>query len=173
LPHVRLPSRQPELAAGTTAALLDPYSQRGALHRAARGVDGPEGEVIVAGWVIDRERRSTALVRHKRLGWMAPGGRLEQGESPVDGARREVQEETGLDLLPVSGGHPVAVLGGRDGERTYGLAFAFAANSTWTVVPEPGQPARWFDFAKIPPSWFSNDDRAIVPLADHDLIWSE
>lgn len=33
--------------------------------------------------------------------WEIPGGRLELGENPFDGLRREVKEETGLDIAIV------------------------------------------------------------------------
>jgi len=32
-------------------------------------------------------------------GWMLPGGRIERGETPHDGAARETQEETGLAVI--------------------------------------------------------------------------
>ncbi|HVC58587.1 MAG TPA: NUDIX domain-containing protein [Candidatus Acidoferrales bacterium] len=35
---------------------------------------------------------------HKPGVWEIPGGRLETGESPFDGLKREVAEETGLDV---------------------------------------------------------------------------
>lgn len=38
------------------------------------------------------------LVRHKKRGWELPGGHVEPGESPLEGARREWVEETGLPL---------------------------------------------------------------------------
>jgi 8-oxo-dGTP diphosphatase len=51
---------------------------------------------------LEGEDPSTApflMVRsRKRGGWEMPGGRLEQGEDPYDGALREFKEETGLDL---------------------------------------------------------------------------
>ena len=49
--------------------------------------------------VFDREGR-VLLVHHTygRLNWELPGGLVEPGESPDDGARRELLEETGLNL---------------------------------------------------------------------------
>lgn len=54
----------------------------------------------VGGVVLDGDR--VLLVRRAlppRQGeWSLPGGRLELGESLADGVRREVREETGLDV---------------------------------------------------------------------------
>lgn len=41
------------------------------------------------------------VVEHKERGWELPGGHVEPGESPLEGARREWQEETGLPLARV------------------------------------------------------------------------
>ena len=39
------------------------------------------------------------LHRHAKLGkWLPPGGHIEQDETPPEAARREVKEETGLDI---------------------------------------------------------------------------
>jgi 8-oxo-dGTP pyrophosphatase MutT (NUDIX family) len=46
----------------------------------------------------DRSRQRFVLVRHSMRGWELPGGRLEEGEEPLEAARREFEEETGREL---------------------------------------------------------------------------
>lgn len=44
-------------------------------------------------------RDKVLLHQHAKLGkWLPPGGHLEADETPPEGARREVKEETGLDI---------------------------------------------------------------------------
>jgi 8-oxo-dGTP pyrophosphatase MutT (NUDIX family) len=57
--------------------------------------------VGAAGLITDEEGK-VLLVRHTygRKNWELPGGMVERGESPMEGAVREVQEETGLSVTP-------------------------------------------------------------------------
>src|SRR5580658_5805778 len=61
----------------------------------------PNHSVSVAGVVVDDQGRARLIQRRDNHHWEAPGGVLELGESIDDGLRREVREETGLDVEPV------------------------------------------------------------------------
>jgi 8-oxo-dGTP pyrophosphatase MutT (NUDIX family) len=65
--------------------------------------------VHVTGSAVVVGRRGVVLLVHRRLGtWMQPGGHIEAGEAPCDGAVRESIEETGLVVRHPDGG-PVLV----------------------------------------------------------------
>src|SRR2546421_12775632 len=54
-----------------------------------------------AGGLIHDGRGRVPLIRHRPVAgwgdaWVTPGGRLEEGETTLDGLRREVQEEVGV-----------------------------------------------------------------------------
>ena len=51
------------------------------------------------------------MVRHRHDGrdyWTLPGGGIETGEEPIDAARREVSEETGIELTDLRELHATA-----------------------------------------------------------------
>ncbi len=57
------------------------------------------GRVHVTGSALVVGDKGVVLHRHKRLGlWLQPGGHIEPGETPWDGALREAAEETGLPV---------------------------------------------------------------------------
>lgn len=56
--------------------------------------------VSVAGVVVDDAGRVLMTQRRDNGRWEAPGGVLEPGECILDGLRREVREETGLEIIP-------------------------------------------------------------------------
>jgi 8-oxo-dGTP diphosphatase len=56
---------------------------------------------VTAGAVIQNEKGQILLLKHTfraGSGWGLPGGFLEGGEQPVEGLRRELREEIGLEL---------------------------------------------------------------------------
>ena len=71
---------------------------------AARGPDRSAGLIhVVAAALVDSEGRVLLARRpdHAHQGglWEFPGGKLEAGESVVDGLRRELHEELGIDVV--------------------------------------------------------------------------
>src|SRR6266516_2123386 len=62
----------------------------------------PRHSVSVAGIVVDDHGRALLIRRRDNHRWEPPGGILELAESIHDGLRREVREETGLDIEPIA-----------------------------------------------------------------------
>ena len=58
--------------------------------------------VSVAGVVVNEAGRVLLIRRRDNAHWEAPGGVLELNESIEEGMRREVREETGLDVEPIT-----------------------------------------------------------------------
>jgi 8-oxo-dGTP diphosphatase len=58
--------------------------------------------VSVAGVIVDDQRRALLIRRRDNRHWEPPGGILERDEPIHDGVRREVREETGLSVAPMS-----------------------------------------------------------------------
>jgi 8-oxo-dGTP diphosphatase len=62
----------------------------------------PRHSVSVAAVITDDHDRALLIQRRDNRHWEPPGGVLELDESIEDGLRREVREETGLDVEPIS-----------------------------------------------------------------------
>ncbi len=86
--------------------------------------------------------------------WDLPGGFLAEGEHPLDGLRRELREETGLDIEP---DEFVGVFVDRYGEGEEAPA---TLNLYWTARVVGGRPRpaddvselRWFHPDELPPA---------------------
>lgn len=50
--------------------------------------------------IIEHDERVLALRQTHRTGWTLPGGLIDAGEEPAEALRRELLEETGLDVDP-------------------------------------------------------------------------
>ena len=87
--------------------------------------------------VFARHAGRLLLVKHARLGVGLPvGGEIEAGETPLEAARRELKEETGLEgrFVPAPGavdGSPAGLIGYEEhpaGSKGLHLNFAFVAD---------------------------------------------
>ena len=54
--------------------------------------------IIAAAGVVLNENGEILLVKTPRHGWVFPGGIVEVGENLIDGVKREVLEETGVEI---------------------------------------------------------------------------
>ena len=86
--------------------------------------------------IFCRNEGAILLVQHKRLGkWLPVGGEGEAGETPLEAARRELHEETGLEgTFPVGlgvDGTPPGLIGYEEhpaGSKGLHMNFAFVAD---------------------------------------------
>ncbi len=95
--------------------------------------------------VFARHHDHVLLIEHRRLAtWLPVGGEIEPGETPLEAARRELHEETGLDgtftpLGDVVDGTPPGLIGYEEhlaGSKGLHLNFVFVADvATRDVVP--------------------------------------
>ncbi len=103
--------------------------------------------------IFARNGGAVLLVRHRRLGtWLPVGGELEPGEAPLEAARRELREETGLDGAFPSGlgvdGTPPGLIGYEEhqaGSKGLHMNFAFVADvaSRELAACDEWDGARW------------------------------
>lgn len=65
-----------------------------------------EKHFVATGFVVNKDHSKMLMVYHKKLGkWLAPGGHLEENETPSEAVRREVKEETGVDIEIIDNSH--------------------------------------------------------------------
>lgn len=101
--------------------------------------------------VYPRHLGRVLVILHKRLGiWLPPGGELADGETPLEAARRELLEETGLTgTFPKASdidGVPPGLIGYEEhiaGSKGLHMNFVFVADVDTDVVHPNDEFTQW------------------------------
>lgn len=128
----------------------------GELDRATDLFDQDVDPVHITGSAIVVGARGVVLLKHKRLGlWLQPGGHVDVGETPWNGALREAREETGLAVRFAGAlddqGLPelvhVDVHAGGRGHTHLDLRYLVVAEDSDPAPPDgESQEIDWFDW---------------------------
>lgn len=111
-----------------------------------------------AGGIIVNEGRQILLLNHflrPVSGWGVPGGFLEADEQPEDAFRREVREETGLEVEDIS------FVRARTTGRHIEFIFFAKAVGTAEVRSKEISGLAWFDIDALP-AGLSLDQKALI-----------
>jgi 8-oxo-dGTP pyrophosphatase MutT (NUDIX family) len=96
--------------------------------------------------------------------WNAPGGKTDAGETPEEGAKREVFEETGLRISKLFyHGTLTFIMDGGKTLHTKAHVFSTTQAKGRARLSEEG-PVKWFDRERLPFDEMWEDDQYWIPL---------
>lgn len=103
---------------------------------------------VSAAVIILNQENCILLLNHvlrPASGWGIPGGFLKPGEQPMDSARREIFEETGLEL------DDLKLIKAHTQRRHVEILFVARSHGEANVKSREILEARWFEAEKLPP----------------------
>ena len=103
------------------------------------------------------------LIRHVKGHWSFPKGHTEAGETEEETAKREIREETGLDVTLDTGFRQSIVYSPEEGvEKEVVYFLAQAARTETTPQPEEIQACGWYDFDTARDTVTYDNDRSVL-----------
>ena len=54
--------------------------------------------IIAAAGIVVNDKNEILMIKNNRRGWEFPGGQVEVGENVIDAVKREILEETGIEI---------------------------------------------------------------------------
>jgi 8-oxo-dGTP diphosphatase len=131
-----------------------------ALHRDASKMAEPQMVVcsIFDGDRVLLKRATRGLSQGK---WVGPGGKVEPGETFEEAVRREVRQETGLEVKGLTyRGYKVCY----DKDKEYEVNYFSAETFDGKVHSTEEGEVRWFNKKEVPYGEMWTDERFIMPL---------
>jgi ADP-ribose pyrophosphatase YjhB (NUDIX family) len=108
----------------------------------------PQFTIGIFGIIFDEQRRVLLCHRRDYDLWNLPGGILENGESPWDGLKREIKEETGLDAEIES----LAGVYSKPDKNEIVFSFVCKPIGGEITLNDEADKIEYFEISKLPPN---------------------
>jgi 8-oxo-dGTP diphosphatase len=119
---------------------------------------------VVAGALFDEQGRVLIAQRppgkHLAGGWEFPGGKLEPGEQPLAGLKRELQEELGIETLEAT---PLIAYEHGYSDRRVLLDLWLVSRYAGEPSSVEGQPLQWVMIDELETVGLLEADRPMIP----------
>ncbi|MCC6580340.1 MAG: NUDIX hydrolase [Phycisphaeraceae bacterium] len=110
------------------------------------------GHFTASAFVLGPEGRLLLIFHGKLHRWLQPGGHVDPDDMDVPAAaRREVAEETGLNLSPTETAavfdldiHPIPAMRGEPAHEHFDVRFLFRTRETTIAAASDAKAARWY-----------------------------